>query len=113
LTRTGLHPDQVRGRLSLENALSAEVAHVSCPEIGQAAIGGLDAGSSSASIRRRNLDAISRIFGDLVPQRANGYAEHTRRRGTISIGFGKRLEHEIAFDVSDRQPDKPSGKTAS
>jgi hypothetical protein len=55
----------------------------------------------SGSVRPRNRDAISRVFADFVPQRANGHSEHTRRRGTVSIGAGKCLEHEIAFDVSD------------
>jgi hypothetical protein len=93
--------------------LQAPKSRMSCPEIGQAAIGGLDARFSSVSLRRRNVDTVSQIFTDLVSQRANGDAEHTRRRGTISIGAGKCLEHEIALDVSDGQTDQPSRNTAS
>jgi len=56
---------------------------------------------------------VSRIFGDLVPQRANGHSEHTRRRGTIPAGAGERLDHKIAFDISDGQANQPSGHTAA
>jgi len=56
---------------------------------------------------------VSRVFGDLVPQRANGHSEHTRRRGTIPAGAGERLDHKIAFDISDGQADQPSGHTAA
>jgi len=56
---------------------------------------------------------VSRVFRDLIPQRANGHSEHTRRRGTISAGAHKCLEHEITFDISDRQADQPSRQTAA
>jgi hypothetical protein len=56
---------------------------------------------------------VSRIFGDLVPQRANGHSEHTRRRGTIAAGAGERLDHKIAFNISDGQAYQPSRQTAA
>jgi hypothetical protein len=56
---------------------------------------------------------VSRVFGDLVPQRANGHSKHTRRRGTIPAGAGERLDHKIAFDISDGKADQPSRQTAA
>jgi hypothetical protein len=58
-------------------------------------------GLFQGSLRWRNVDTVSGVLADFVPQRADGHAEHTRRRGAISTGAGKCLEHEIAFDVSD------------
>jgi hypothetical protein len=56
---------------------------------------------------------VSRVFGDLVPQRANGHSEHTRRRGTIAAGAGERLDHKIAFNISDGQAYQPPRQTAA
>ena len=56
----------------------------------------------ASPIRRRNVDAISRVLGDFVPQCANGYSERARRRGSIPVGAGECFQHEISFYISDR-----------